>query len=223
MSEITDISQAQVILASQSPRRRAYMEQLGVSFFVMPADIPEPLPQHIPPEQNARQLALEKARAVASRIKQTNPEVSAIIISSDTIVATAEGEQLAKAESEAEARDMLDKLLGNVSLVVTGIALINLATGEELTDAAVTEVHFRAIDEPGVNDSLETYLASGDWHDKAGAYGIQSGAAPLISGIKGEYSTIVGLPVTKTRALLEQHGISTQEIIDTIPHGVDCL
>lgn len=223
MSEVTDISQAEVILASQSPRRRAYMEQLGVAFYVMPADIPEPLPQHIAPEDNAKQLALAKARAVAGRIKRDYPDAPTIILASDTIVATADGEQLAKAETEEEARDMLSKLLGDASLIVSGVALIDPETGQEVTDVAVTEVHFRSLDEPGVADALEAYIASEDWRDKAGAYGIQSGAAPLISGIRGEYSTIIGLPISETKELLSRKGIETQEIVDQIPDGVTQL
>lgn len=221
MSEVTDISQARVILASQSPRRCEYMERLGVDFYVMPADTPEPLPQHISPEDNAQQLALEKARAVAERVKQDYPEVTALVLASDTIAATAAGEQLAKAESETQAREMLAKLRSDVALSVTGVAIIDLATGQEATDVAVTEVHFRPLDEPGVADALETYIASEDWRDKAGAYGIQSGGAPLISGIRGEYSTITGLPINETRQLLSRKGIETREIVDQIPEGID--
>lgn len=223
MSEVADISQAQVILASQSTSRRTYMEQLGVPFFVMPADIPEPLPQHIPPEENAQQLAFKKARAVAKRIRQLDPHLDAIIIASDTIATTSAGRQLAKAEDTLEARSMLSEMLGNIARNTTAVALIDLATGEEESAVAVTEVHFRAIDEPGVTDALETYLASEDWRDKAGAYGIQSGAAPLIRGIRGEYSTIVGLPIIETREMLARHGIATHEVVDEIPDGVERL
>ena len=223
MSEVRDISQARVILASGSPRRRAYLERLDVDFSVMPSDIPEPLPQHIPSEQNAQNLALEKARAVAARVRQSHPELSAVVLGSDAIVATANNEQLAKAETEVEAREMLGKLFGSKSLVVTGVAIIDLTSGDEISDVSVTEVYFRSLNEPGVSDALETYIASEDWRDKAGAYGIQSGAAPLISGIRGEYATIIGLPIAKTRRLLADYGIETKEIDDVLPDGIGLL
>ncbi len=130
MSETSDISKAQIVLASQSPRRRAYMQQLGVDFYVLPSDIPEPLPQHIPPEQNAINLATAKAQAVIARIRNENLTDHGLVVGSDSIVATAAGIQLAKAEDEQEARDMLNNLFGTVSLVITGVALIDIATNE---------------------------------------------------------------------------------------------
>ena len=220
MSKAASVSKPQVVLASQSPRRRDYLERMGVSFVVRPADIPEPLPQHITPKENAKRLSLEKAEAVYAQIRDDTDISGACVLASDTIVAI-DGEQLAKPIDRDDAERMLRSLLDRVSIVATGVALINGASGERVVDVETTEVHFRSVEEPGVVAALETYLDSGDWRDKAGAYGIQSGAGPLIGWIKGEYATIVGLPIEKTRSILAPQGVQTASVVDIVPEGIE--
>jgi septum formation protein len=207
----------QLVLASQSPRRRDYMRQIvgEGAFVVAPANTDEQFEVNATPEQNAKRLSLEKAKVV----HELYPD--AIIIASDTIVAVA-GEQLAKPADRTEAEHMLRRLAGRSTSVITGLAV--LAPAREIVTSETTEVIFRPSDGAGVEEALQTYLASGDWADKAGAYGIQSGAGPLIAGIKGNYSVIVGLPVERLSQILQdEFGINTNQVSDVIPEGIASL
>lgn len=200
-----------IILASQSPRRRNYLTQmLGEgNFEAVAADIPEPFNEALSPAENAEQLALAKARSVQERYPDD------IIIASDTIV-TNEGRMLAKPADRTEAEQMLRSLFGHSTGVVTSLAV--LAPGVVITDHDTTNVYFKSEGTPGLEEALQGYLDSNDWADKAGAYGIQSGAAVLIEGIKGEYSIIVGLPVVKLSGILsERFGLAVKQIQDTVP------
>lgn len=199
----------EVILASSSPRRKDLLTRMGVEFTAIASDIPEPLDQSRDPQENAKELSLAKAKHIAEQY----PDV--YVIGSDTIVAV-DGVQMAKAESVEEARQMLLDLSKHPSSVVTGIAVINKSQGVELVDVEVSDVHFKA-DSPEVSELREIYLASNDWTDKAGAYGIQSGAHTLIDHISGHYDTIVGLPTVTLARLLGQLGISGQPVVEEAP------
>lgn len=199
----------EIILASQSPRRKDLLTRMGVEFTAIPSDIPEPLDQSRDPRENARELSLAKAKHIAEQY----PE--AYVIGSDTIVAV-DGIQMAKPDSIDEARHMLLDLSKHPSSVVTGIAVVNKSQGIELVDVEVSDVYFKP-DSPEVSGAREVYLASNDWQDKAGAYGIQSGAAPLIDHISGHYDTIVGMPTVTLARLLGQLGISAQAVIEEAP------
>jgi septum formation protein len=206
-----------IILASQSPRRREYLAQLvgADGFQAVASDIPEPFDLTLSPAENAELLS----RAKALHIQRDFP--NDIIIASDTIVT--EGDRmLAKPADRDEAESMLRSLFGHSTGVVTGLAVLS-PQGEFVTHD-ITEVIFKSEGTDGLEEALMIYLDSGDWKDKAGAYGIQSGAAPLIQGIKGEYSTIVGLPVAKLRAVLrEEFGITTNEVVEELPDGLEKL
>lgn len=200
---------SRIILASQSPRRKDLLARMGVEFEAIPSDIPEPLDQSRDPRENAQELSLAKARHIATQYPD------AFVIGSDTIVAV-NGKQLAKAETVEEARQMLLWLSEHPSTVVTGIALVNIEKGLEYVGVEVADVYFKA-DSPPVSEAREIYLASYDWRDKAGAYGIQSGAAPLINHIRGHYDTIRGLPTRTLATFLNQVGISAQPVTEPAP------
>lgn len=199
----------EIILASSSPRRKDLLSRMGVEFEAIPSDIPEPLDQSRDPRENAKELSLAKARHIAEQYPD------AYVIGSDTIVAV-DGEQMAKAETTEEARRMLLDLSKHPSSVVTGIAVVNISENVELVDVEVSDVYFKA-DSPEVSELREIYLASNDWTDKAGAYGIQSGAAPLIDHISGHYDTIVGMPTTTLAQLLGKVGILSQPVREPAP------
>ena len=199
----------EIILASQSPRRRDLLTRMGVEFTAIPSDIPEPLDQARDPRENAQELSLAKARHIAEQYP------NAYVIGSDTIVAV-DGKQLAKAETIEEAREMLLDLGKHPSSVMTGIAVVNKSQGIELVGVEVSDVFFKP-DSPEVSGAREVYLASNDWLDKAGAYGIQSGAAPLIDHIRGHYDTIVGLPTHTLTKFLNEVGISAQPVTEQAP------
>jgi septum formation protein len=190
-----------VILASQSPRRKELLSQMGVDYDIVPSNFDEQLDNNRSPEAVAIELATGKAREVAARY------LDSVVIGSDTIV-TVNGEQLAKPHDRQDAHDMLKKLSGTSNDVTTGVAVIRLSDGIELTGTANTKVVFKPYDQAAV----DRYLDTGDYADKAGGYGIQSGAAPLIDHIEGPYDTVVGFPTQLVAELLQQVGISARPV-----------
>lgn len=191
-----------IILASQSPRRRQLLTQMGIAFEVVPSDFDEYLDDNRPPESVAVELALGKALAVAEKYPDS------IVIGSDTIV-TIDGKQLGKPCDKAEAYAMLKHLSGTHNEVTTGVVVVRKADGTQLTGADIAHVYFK----PYNAEAVAKYVETGDPLDKAGAYGIQSGAAPLIDHIDGNHDTIIGLP---TRVLAEQLasvGVSAKTVV----------
>ncbi len=200
-----------IILASKSPRRRELLTQMEVAFEAIASNFDEKLDDTRSPETVAMELALGKALDVAEK----HPD--ALVIGSDTIV-TIDGKQLEKARDKQEAHDMLRMLAGKTNLVSTGIAIVRKSDGLQLTGVDTTKVVFKSYDAAAV----ETYLASDDWADKAGGYGIQSGAAPLIQEIDGHYDTVIGLPTTLLSMLLSEVGVTakTLELTPPVPQAL---
>ena len=177
-----------IILASASPRRREILQTLGLNFRVLVADVDESSDERDPAKLCAL-LARRKGEAVLEKLQKEGtltPET--VVIASDTIV-FAKDEILGKPVDEADARRMLKLLSGGSHFVYSGIYLWHAGRGVLSFDA--TEVFFDALSE----EQIERYLASGEPFGKAGGYAIQGHAAPFISGIRGEYFTVVGLPV----------------------------
>lgn len=170
-----------LILASASPQRRAILERLGVSFTVAPADIPE-ISQGDPAEV-ALENALSKARAVH------RPGKDEIVLGVDTLV-TIGGHIYGKPADERGARSVLRVLAGATHTVISGMAL--LIDGQQQTALSETRVSFRAFDER----TLDWYLATGEWRNRAGGYAIQGAGAALVRSIDGDYENVVGLPLS---------------------------
>ncbi len=191
----------EVILASKSPRRRELLSQMGLDYDVVPSNFDEQLDDNRSPDEVARELALSKAMQVAREYPDC------IVIGSDTIVTIA-GRQLEKPHDTREARDMLRRLSGNANDVTTAVAVVRAADGTQLVDADTTRVYFKPYDAAAV----AAYVATGDPMDKAGAYGIQSGAASLIDHIEGHYDTVIGLPTLVLSRLLKDVGIETKPV-----------
>lgn len=192
---------SEVILASQSPRRKEILSLMGVNYQIIPSAFDEQLDDSRDPEDVAKELALGKAMDVAQQYPNH------IVIGADTIV-TVNGQQLEKPHDTEEAHAMLKQLSDTSNAVTTGVAVVILSQGAVLTAADTTRVFFRPY-----NEALVTqYIATGDPMDKAGAYGIQSGAAALISHIEGHYDTVVGLPTHLLSRLLNQVGIDCNPI-----------
>lgn len=190
-----------IILASLSPRRKSLLQQMGLVFEVVPSNFKEQVDSNRPPDQVAKELAFGKAMAVARQ----NPD--ALVIGSDTIV-TVNGKQLEKPLDRPDATRMLGLLGGQANTVTTGIVVIGLSAGIELVESDSTTVYFR----PYNKQLIDEYVATGDPLDKAGAYGIQSGAAPLISHIEGYYDTVVGLPTNLLSKMLASLGVSATPV-----------
>lgn len=198
----------EIILASQSPRRQQLLGEMGVVFSVEPSSYDEKLDENRDAREVAKELALGKALAVA----QKHPD--AFVIGSDTIVAI-NGRQMEKPKDIEDAREMLIALSAAQSTVSTGLAVVNLSQGIELVGEETTFVDFKP-DSPEVSKLRETYLESGDWKDKAGGYGIQSGASTLIEKIEGNYDTVVGLPTYLLSEFLNGLGIESKPAVPPV-------
>jgi septum formation protein len=183
-----------LILASASARRAEILRDAGLSFVALSSAVDEtPYPNESPNDLVER-LALAKAELVAARA--IGP---AIIIGADTVISL-DGHILGKPRSTDDARRMLEKLSGRTHSVVTGIALIRIPDAERRTFVESTLVHFAAL----TSEEILRYLATGEPHDKAGAYAIQGHAGRFIPRVEGCYFNIVGLPLSRLcRALVD--------------------
>jgi septum formation protein len=190
------VSTPPIILASGSPRRARLLEQIGFTFRVQPAAVDEtPLPEETAAALVER-LAVAKARAVAA----LHPD--ALVIGGDTEVAL-DGEILGKPADPADAVAMLLRLQGRGHRVESGVAVV--APGGDVRSAVVgADVRFRPFD----RELAEAYVATGEPMDKAGAYGIQGRGAVLVESIRGDYFTIMGLPVARLVRMLEALGFA---------------
>lgn len=189
-----------IILASGSPRRKELLTMMGLEFDVVPSEFDEWLDDTESTHDVAITLGIGKVRDVA----QFHPD--AIVIGGDTIV-TVDGRQLGKAATVDEARAMLRDLAGKPHVVTTSVVVVCLSEKFEYARADETKVIFKPYDE----EQVEAYLATDDWRGKAGAYGIQSGAAPLIDHVEGDIETIIGLPTQLLIEPLAHFGIVTQK------------
>ena len=174
-----------IILASQSPRRQELMKLTGLPFTVRVADIDETMDDSLPPVQEVGRVSRLKAQAIAAAAAPGD-----IIIAADTIVAI-DGKKLGKPHSEAEAASMLRLLSGREHQVMTGCTILYGDRVETFTE--VTSLHFRPLSEK----EIQKYVQSGEPMDKAGAYGIQGGAALFCEKLEGDYYNVMGLPVCR--------------------------
>ena len=197
-----------LVLASESPRRQRIMREMGLVFEVVPSDLDEPSLGSGDPAATARERALHKARVVAATLQEGT------VIGADTVVACGD-EILGKPGSEQEARDFLRRLCGREHRVITGLALVDAATGQEVTDHRRSRVHMRRYTDP----ELEAYVGSGDPLDKAGAYAIQDAEFRPVDWMKGCYLNVVGLPPCTLVSLLHRMGIYPAVDPGWIPPG----
>lgn len=186
-----------IILASKSPRRRFLLEQIGLTFAVDPSGVEEKTDYSLPPSEVAVNLSLQKAQAVAERYPD------ALIIAADTLVVF-KGNILGKPKDEQEAREVLSELSGAGHVVITGLSLVDSRTGKTIYDHSETKVYFRYLSPR----EIDAYVATGEPLDKAGSYAIQGRGAALVNRIEGEYSGVVGLPLSLLVEKLKDFGIN---------------
>ena len=180
----------QLILASASPRRKELLSLFHIPFTVRLADIDETMDPQVSPYDEVARVSRLKALAVAREEGDT-------VIAADTIV-VCEGKVLGKPRSEAEAVEMLSMLSGRDHQVMTGCTV--LTPGGSRTFTEVTDLHFR----PLSRQEICRYVRSGEPMDKAGAYGIQGGAALFCERMVGDYYNVMGLPVCALHQCLEE-------------------
>ena len=189
-----------LVLASASPRRLDLLNQIG-----LPPDITDPPTvdenprRREQPQKLAKRLALEKATVIAAR------HSNAFVLGADTVVACGR-RILPKAETEDQARKCLKILSGRRHRVWGGIAVVT-PEGKSSVRLVCTVVAFKQLTEA----EIAAYLASGEWHDKAGGYAIQGRAAAFIRQISGSYSNVVGLPLYETAMLLRGLGYPSNQ------------
>ncbi|HTQ62285.1 MAG TPA: Maf family protein [Candidatus Solibacter sp.] len=187
-----------LILASASPRRAEILRDAGFSFITMSSAVDEtPIPGE-PPHDLVQRLANAKAELIAARA--VGPS---IILAADTEVVL-EGRVFGKPRSTDDARHMLEQLSGRTHSVLTGVTLIRLPDAERRTFVESTLVHFAQLSP----EEITRYLATGETHDKAGAYAIQGRAGRYIPRIEGDYFNVVGLPLSRVTQALADLGWS---------------
>ena len=189
------------ILASNSPRRKELLRQIGVNFTSDPADVDERILPGEGAEEYAIRVALSKARVAAERAG------TGIIIAADTIVLLGTM-VLGKPVDSKDAERMLGMLSGTMHTVITGLAVMNAATGKTLTRVVNTKVWFRKL----TPKEIASYVATGEPLDKAGAYGIQERGSLLVQKIEGCYFNVVGLPLSVLGEILPDFGINIFEM-----------
>ncbi len=179
-----------IILASGSPRRAKLLKDAGIDFLIEPSDVEEVINNHHKPEEIVIDLALQKGKSVyLNHAKDT-------VIAADTIVVF-NGQILGKPSNEEEAYHMLKTLSNETHEVYTGVAI--LKDNKEhvfFTKSAVTMKLLSELE-------IKNYIATGEPMDKAGSYGIQGNGGQLVDHFKGDFFTIVGLPLKKVLQILK--------------------
>jgi septum formation protein len=185
-----------LILASASPRRERLLREMGLQFIVVQPDGVVELTSGFSTDVLAMHNAQRKARAVAGRF----PE--AMVIGADTIVVL-DTVIFGKPRDREEAATMLERLVGRMHTVITGVCLIHRALDTELMFADMTRVWMK----PLTRAQIGEYLDKINPLDKAGAYAIQEYGEGVVERIEGSFSTVMGLPVERLRATLERLGV----------------
>ncbi len=179
-----------LILASQSPRRQELLRLFGIPFTVQVADIDETMDLKKSAFHEVARVSRCKALAVPR-------EMDDVVVAADTVV-VCEGRVLGKPKSEAQAREMLSLLSGRDHQVMTGVTVLRGSRERVFTE--VTDLHFR----PLSPKEIDRYIRSGEPMDKAGAYGIQGGAALFCEKMAGDYYNVMGLPVCRLGQVLKE-------------------
>ena len=186
-----------IILASQSPRRKELLEKHHIPFTVYVTDTDETVAQSLTPQATVEEISRRKAESAAVRFSHERT----LIIAADTVVAL-DGEIFGKPVDEADACRMLRALSGRVHSVFTSVTLVMQERGvaKYHTFVCETKVHFKHLTD---TDILQ-YVRSGEPFDKAGGYAIQGLASAFVEKIEGDFDNVVGLPMTALLAAMKE-------------------
>jgi septum formation protein len=187
--------QQRLILASGSPRRKELLSNLQIEFDIVVSNIEEIVDKDLRPEEVVMSLALQKANDVARQ------STDAFVLGADTIVVY-QDHILGKPINEEDSYRMLKLLSGRTHEVLTGVAIVT--SNEQVTFYEKTEVTFWELSD----SEIKAYIESGEPTDKAGSYGIQQLGSVLVKQIKGDYFSVVGLPVSRTIRELRKVGMT---------------
>ncbi len=185
---------ARFILASASPRRKEILSNAGFDFEIIVSDADENISEDLTPEKTVEELAKRKALSVWESNKD------AVVFGCDTVVAV-DGKILGKPTDDEDAFNMLRMLSGKAHTVSTGVCI---CSAEKLSVFSnTTRVEFYTLSD----ETIKSYIATGECRDKAGAYGIQGYGSVLVKEIKGDYFSVMGLPVSESSRVLSEFGI----------------
>ncbi|NQY87085.1 MAG: septum formation inhibitor Maf [Colwellia sp.] len=196
----------QLILASQSPRRKKLLGQLGYQFNTLVADIDESVCDHESPKEYVLRLAQEKSLAIFYTLADEQQKKS-LVLGADTCVVI-DGTILGKPANEAECIETLLRLENNQHQVLTAIAVAScdaIGVTKVCSKVIETQVWFKAL----TISEIKRYWQTGEPCDKAGSYAIQGIAGQFVTTINGSYSAVVGLPLYETAQLLAKSGLPT--------------
>ena len=207
-----------IILASASPRRKEMLEKLGIPFTIIVSSKDEKNHQDHG-FRGFRELAMENARIKAENVAESilkkndnNKEMSnepVLIIGADTIVVI-DNVLLPKPADKEDAKRMITMLSGKTHKVITGITIIRLPDGKIIEDYEETKVIFRSL-QP---EDVEKYISTGEYSDKAGAYGIQGYGVFLVDSIEGDYNNVVGLPLMKLYKTFRHFDVDLMDLVE---------
>lgn len=192
-------NKTKLILASTSPRRAQILERENMRFKVISPDNVDEEKTSSDPVDHVLELSRRKVESVSGKVKE------GLILGADTVVVL-NGEILGKPNDEQEAQRILKKLSGRTHRVYTGLSLMDKTSGRILSAYDCTVVEFNELDQ----EEIESYIATGEPMDKAGAYGIQGMGSFLVDQIKGNLDNVIGLPMQKFRELLKKIAEATQ-------------
>ena len=190
----------QLILASQSPRRRELLTQAGFEFTVLAIQISEIPDENLSLEDQIQQLSFEKAQALVESGKLSE-EQGFLLLAADTVVVLGD-KILGKPANKVESAHYLRQLSGRKHRVITAVCLWDLDSGRVVKSFDQTWVSFRGLNE----DEIKAYAESGEGLDKAGGYGIQGKAGAFVDGVEGAMDTVVGLPVALVERMIKENG-----------------
>ncbi len=190
-----------IILASESPRRQQYLEEMGLTFTVQSASVTETPLDNEDPEGFVQRMAMEKASVISARFPET------WVISGDTVVCLGD-KILGKPADEDEAVALLMSLSGREHCVKTGFCVAHGSRRVRVVQSVTTKVHFSDFSEL----VALAYVAAGESLDKAGAYGIQGKGVFLVKAIEGSYSNVVGLPLYELMEVLQANGVIKPDV-----------
>jgi septum formation protein len=199
---VISTQQASLILASSSPRRQELIRALNLPFSIQASDVDETITEVLSPVQIVETLSLRKAKVIADQVKSSQVQQNVIVVGSDTIVVFRD-EVLGKPKDASDAARMLTMLQGNVHEVYSGVALIQIGSGETKVQHRQTKVKMKPLNAK----QIANYIATGEPNDKAGAYAIQGIGATIVESIEGDYFNVVGLPLSLLSDMLSDMGV----------------
>lgn len=187
----------QLVLASQSPRRKEILGKAGYVFVTRSVETEEKIDPSLPLQESMKVISIEKARAVAA----LGEFPKALILSADTLVIL-DGKTLGKPRDANEARVFLERLSGRHHLVWTSFSFLLTSTGQWWSELVESKVSFHTLS----GEQIQKYIETGEPMDKAGAYGIQGLGGKFVSGVEGSWENVMGLPIQRIEQFIQQQG-----------------